>query len=99
MDFEVFESFFEGVLVLDQKLRVVYANPSAKEILGDKLKIGEGCRGLFSICGSCPSRFVKEEGEGVQVYAVETASGKHVCWSMSFVKNGYLWKPSGMLAM
>jgi PAS domain-containing protein len=65
MDFEVFESFFEGVLVLDQKLRVVYANPSAKEILGDKLKIGEGCRGLFSICQSCPAKFVKEEGKGV----------------------------------
>jgi hypothetical protein len=89
MDFEVFESFFEGVLVLDQKLRVVYANPSAKEILGDKLKIGEWCRGFFSICESCPAKFVKEEGEGVQVYDVETASGRHVCWSMSFVKNGY----------
>jgi PAS domain-containing protein len=62
MDFEVFESFFEGVLVIDQKLRVVYANPSAKEILGEKLKIGEGYRRLFSICQSCPGKFVKEEG-------------------------------------
>jgi len=89
MDFEVFESFLEGVLVLDQKLRVVYANPSAKEILGDRLKIGEWCRRFFSICQSCPAKFVKEEGEGVQVYDVETVSGRHVCWSMSFVKNGY----------
>ena len=47
MDFELFESFFEGVLVIDRKFRVVYANPSAKEILGEKLKIGEGCRGSF----------------------------------------------------
>jgi PAS domain-containing protein len=45
MDFELFESFFEGVLVIDQNLRVVYANPSAKKILGDKLKIGEGAGG------------------------------------------------------
>ncbi len=54
MDFEVFESFFEGVVVIDQKLRVVYANPSAKEILGDKLKIGEGCRGSFLSAKAVP---------------------------------------------
>ncbi len=89
MDFEVFESFFEGVIVLDQGFKIIYANPSAKKILGEKLKIGDGCRGLFSICENCPAKLVKEEGEGVQVYDVKTATGRHICWSMSFVKSRY----------
>ena len=90
MRFDVFENLFEGVLVVDKNLKVVYANPSAKRILGERLKVGEDCRGLFSICSSCPAKLVLEEEEGVQVYDVEVWNSTHVCWSMSLLKEGYL---------
>ncbi|WP_333783989.1 sigma 54-interacting transcriptional regulator [Thermocrinis sp.] len=90
MGFETFENLFEGVLVIDKNLRIVYANPSAKRLLGRDLKAGEDCRGLFSICDSCPARLVLEEGEGVQVYDVEIWNKRHACWSMSLLNDGYL---------
>ena len=31
----------------------------------------------------CPFEYVKEEGEGVQVYDTASKGSKHVCWSMS----------------
>ncbi|MEZ0362054.1 MAG: sigma 54-interacting transcriptional regulator, partial [Hydrogenobacter sp.] len=83
MDFRVFENLFDGVLVIDKNFRVVYSNISARELLGGKLE-GSGCRGLFSICESCPFNYVKEEGQGVQVYDTEVInSSKRICWSMS----------------
>ncbi|WP_448588009.1 sigma 54-interacting transcriptional regulator [Thermocrinis sp.] len=90
MEFKEFENLFEGVLVIDKNLRIVYANRSARRLLGRELKEGESCKGLFSICSSCPARLVLEEGEGVQVYDVETFGSGHVCWSMSLLWEGYL---------
>ncbi|MEN3028895.1 MAG: sigma 54-interacting transcriptional regulator [Aquificaceae bacterium] len=83
MDFSYFDALFEGVLLIDEKLRVVYANPSAKKLLHKYDLEGRECRGLFSICNNCPFGYVREEGEGVQVYDVETLNERHVCWSMS----------------
>ena len=82
MDFSIFENLFDGVLVIDENFRVVYANRSATELIGDYV-VGKECRGLFSICASCPFNYVKEEGEGVQVYDITLKNSKHVCWSMS----------------
>lgn len=82
MDFSLFENLFDGVLVIDENFRVVYANRSATELIGDNV-VGKECRGLFSICASCPFNYVKEEREGVQVYDITLENSKHVCWSMS----------------
>ncbi|MCS6998239.1 MAG: sigma 54-interacting transcriptional regulator [Aquificaceae bacterium] len=88
MDFSYLDALFEGVLLIDEKLRVVYANPSAKRLLQKYDLEGKECRGLFSICNNCPFGYVREEGEGVQVYDVETPNTKHVCWSMSPLYEG-----------
>ncbi len=82
MDFSFFDNLFDGVLVINGSFRIVYANRSAKEIFGEGLE-GKGCRGLFSICESCPFGYVREEGEGVQVYDINLKNSRHVCWSMS----------------
>lgn len=87
MDFSFFEGLFDGVLVIDENFRIVYINRSAREILGERL-IGERCVGLFSICKSCPFGYVREEGEGVQVYDAVIKNSKHVCWSMSPLYEG-----------
>uniref|UniRef100_A0A7C2V367 PAS domain-containing protein n=1 Tax=Hydrogenobacter sp. TaxID=2152829 RepID=A0A7C2V367_9AQUI len=76
------DDLFDGVLVIDKDYRVVYANKSAREFFGEDTK-GKSCRGLFSICEHCPFEYVKEEGEGVQVYDTASKGSKHVCWSMS----------------
>ncbi|MFN7065060.1 MAG: PAS domain-containing protein [Aquificaceae bacterium] len=86
MDFSIFEGLFDGALVIDEGFRIVYANRSAKEIFGEKLE-GKECRGLFSICKSCPFEYVKEDGEGVQVYDITLKTSKHVCWSTGCFKN------------
>ncbi len=83
MDFSFFEGLFDGVLVIDENFKVVYANGSAKRLLGAYELEGRECKGLFSICDSCPFGYVREEGEGVQVYDVETVNSRHACWSMS----------------
>lgn len=88
MDLGTFDDIFDAVLFVDKSFRVVYANKSAKRILGDYLKIGNTCRGIFSTCSSCPFYLVEEEGEGVQIYDVTLSTGKHVCWSMSPVFKG-----------
>lgn len=82
MDFGVFDSLFEGVLVIDKDRKVTYANASARRLL-EGVEVGVSCKGLFSICSSCPMDYVKEEGEGVQVYDVELMNKRHACWSMS----------------
>ena len=82
MDFFLLDDLFDGVLVIDKDYRVVYANKSAREFFGEDTK-GKSCRGLFSICEHCPFEYVKEEGEGVQVYDTASKGSKHVCWSMS----------------
>ncbi len=88
MDFSLFDELFDGVLFIDDSFRVVYANESAKRLLKlDDIK-GRECIGLFSICKSCPFGYVKEEGEGVQVYDVQTATSGHACWSMSPIYEG-----------
>ncbi len=83
MDFSLFDSLFDAVLVIDENFNVVYANRSAKALLQREDIEGKNCKGLFSICNSCPFRYVREEGEGLQVYDVETINSKHACWSMS----------------
>ncbi|RMH79766.1 MAG: PAS domain-containing protein [Acidobacteria bacterium] len=84
MDRGVFDGLFDGVLIIDENLKVVYANPSARRMLGREKVEGSSCYGLFSICNSCPFNYVREEGEGLQVYDVEiSSSSKHACWSMS----------------
>ncbi|HCO39761.1 MAG: sigma 54-interacting transcriptional regulator [Pyrobaculum arsenaticum] len=87
LGFSLLEGLFDGVLVIDKDLRVVYANRSAKEFFGESLE-GKSCRGLFSICEHCPFEYVKEEGEGVQVYDTTSKSSKHLCWSMSPLYEG-----------
>lgn len=82
MDFSIFENLFDGVLVIDENFKVVYANRSATELIGEDV-IGKECKGLFSICESCPFNYVKEEEEGVQVYDTTLKNLKHLCWSMS----------------
>ncbi|MCS7083613.1 MAG: sigma 54-interacting transcriptional regulator [Aquificaceae bacterium] len=82
MDFFAFESLFDGVLVISKDRKVIYANRSAKRLL-PSLKEGDFCRGLFSICKSCPLDLVLEELQGVQVYDVSCSGGAHACWSMS----------------
>ena len=82
MDFFLLDDLFDGVLVIDKDYRVVYAIKSAREFFGEDTK-GKSCRGLFSICEHCPFEYVKEEGEGVQVYDTASKGSKHVCWSMS----------------
>ncbi|MFN3264664.1 MAG: sigma 54-interacting transcriptional regulator, partial [Aquificaceae bacterium] len=88
MDFSFLEGLFDGVLVIDENFHVVYANSSAKRLLGVQELEGKSCIGLFSICKNCPFGYVREEGEGVQVYDVETSSSKHACWSMSPLYEG-----------
>lgn len=88
MDFSLFEGIFDGVLVINEDFKVMYANSSAKELLADEDLVGKSCKGLFSICKDCPFNLVMEEGEGVQVYDVETKSSKHTCWSMSPLQQG-----------
>ena len=83
MDFSSFDNLFDAVLVIDENFKVVYANRSAKALLQREDIEGKNCRGLFSICNSCPFRYVREEGEGLQVYDVQTAKSGHACWSMS----------------
>ena len=83
MDLSLFDSLFDGVLLIDENLRVVYANSSAKRLLEEDELVGKSCVGLFSICESCPFGYVREEGEGVQVYDVVLKNSKHSCWSMS----------------
>lgn len=85
MDFSAFEKLFDGVLVVSKDRRVIFANESAKRLL-PSLKEGDLCRGLFSICNSCPLDLVLEERQGVQVYDVSCLGGAHVCWSMSPTK-------------
>ncbi|GBC88738.1 DNA-binding transcriptional activator HyfR [bacterium HR13] len=82
MDFNVLEHLFDAVLVIDKDRKVIYANSSAKRLIGDA-KEGESCKGLFSICSYCPMGYVEEEGEGLQVYDAQIRNGKHVCWSMT----------------
>ena len=82
MDFSIFENLFDCVLVINKEKRIIYANKSARETL--KIKEGDSCFGLFSICENCPMEFVEEEGEGVQVYDVRSKKGdKHFCLSMT----------------
>ncbi len=83
MNLEAFDNIFDAVLFIDKNLRVIYANKSARYILGKDLRLGDTCKGLFSSCQSCPFSLVEEEGEGVQIYDVTLENGKHVCWSMS----------------
>ncbi len=83
MDFSFLEELFDGVVVIDEEHKVVYANNSAKRLLRIEDIEGKSCRGLFSICKNCPFGYVREEGEGVQVYDVQTANSGHACWSMS----------------
>ncbi len=82
MDLGFFENLFDGVLFIGRDFKVVYANAKARELLGEDLRVGETCRGLFSACSSCPFSLV-EEGEGVQIYDVSLKNQRHVCWSMS----------------
>ncbi len=83
MEFSPFDSLFDAVLVIDENFRVVYANESAKVLLQLEDIEGRNCKGLFSICNFCPFGYVREEGEGLQVYDVETINSRHACWSMS----------------
>ncbi|WP_461831447.1 sigma 54-interacting transcriptional regulator [Aquifex sp.] len=83
MDFRIFDNFFDGILVINKERKIIYANEKAREILGEGVKEGGSCYGLFSICKNCPLELVEEEGKGVQVYDVITKNGKHVCLSMS----------------
>ncbi|SHK22812.1 sigma 54-interacting transcriptional regulator [Thermocrinis minervae] len=80
MEGNILEGLFDGVLIINRERRIVYANQSAKRLLG--VEEGQECRGLFSICSSCPMEILEDTG-GVQVYDVTTAKGSHVCWSMS----------------
>lgn len=83
MDFSIFDSLFDSVLVISKDKKVVYFNPSAKAIL-PQLKKGMSCKGLFSLCNRCPMDFVMEEEEGVQIYDVEVKdTSVHVCHSMT----------------
>lgn len=84
MDYNIniFDGLFDGVIIIDESFRIVYANPFAKKILGGDKVEGSHCHGSFSICNSCPFDHVKKKG--VQVYNVEASgSCKLVCWSMS----------------
>lgn len=83
MDYESLSRLFDGVLIIDKNRRVVFANENAKRILGKDLGPGDPCRGLFSICSSCPMDLVQDTEEGVQVYDVRTERGLHVCLSMT----------------
>ncbi len=83
MDFKSLEGLFDGVLVISRDRRILFANRKAKQILGRELRPGDSCRGLFSICGSCPMDLVEDTEEGVQVYDVLVKGGKHVCLSMT----------------
>ncbi len=83
MDYRSLSQLFDGVLIIDKNRKVVFANEKAKKILGKDIKPGESCRGLFSICSSCPMDLVEDTEEGVQVYDVQTESGLHVCLSMT----------------
>ncbi len=83
MDFSLYDSFFDGVVVIDKSFKVIYTNRSAKKLLNLEELEGRSCKGLFSICNSCPFGYVEEEGEGVQVYDVELISSRRACWSMS----------------
>ncbi len=88
MDFSVFDSLFDSVLVINEERRVIYFNASAKAIL-PQLQIGMPCRGLFSLCNRCPMDFVMEERKGVQIYDVEIKdTNVHVCHSMTPVFEG-----------
>jgi len=88
VDKELLSKLFDGVLVIGRDRRIVYVNDSARRILGKDIKEGEGCRGLFSICSSCPMDLVEDTEEGVQVYDVLTGKGSHVCLSMTPLYDG-----------
>ena len=83
MNFDNFKNLFDCVLVIDKDRRIIFANEKAKEILGNRVKEGNTCRGLFSICDSCPMDLVEDTEEGVQVYDVRTFKDNHVCLSMT----------------
>lgn len=83
MDFRSLSQLFDGVLVIDKERRIVFVNERAKRLLGRELAPGQSCRGLFSICSSCPMDLVEDTEEGVQVYDVRTQEGLHVCLSMT----------------
>lgn len=83
------DSLFDGFLVIGKDKRILFANRSAQNILGRELRPGDSCRGLFSICNSCPMEVVEDTKEGVQVYDVSIDNGKHVCLSMTpYYENG-----------
>jgi len=86
MDFSIFDELLDGVLVIGLDYKIVYSNDSAKKLLG--VKENDFCKGLFSICGSCPLKLVLEERESVQVYDIKTNTDVHACWSMSPLLNG-----------
>ncbi len=88
MNYSLFDSLFDSVIVISKDRRIVYFNKSAKAILPE-LKVGMSCRGLFSLCNRCPMDFVMEEQEGVQIYDVEIKdSNVHVCHSMTPIYEG-----------
>lgn len=86
MDFSIFDELLDGVLVIGLDYKIVYANHSAKKLLD--VKENDFCKGLFSICNSCPLKLVLEERESVQVYDIKTNTDVHACWSMSPLFNG-----------
>ena len=89
MDFRVLGQLFDGVLVIDKDRKILFANERARELIGREVKEGDTCRGLFSICDSCPMDLVEDTEEGVQVYDVNLKNGRHVCLSMTpFYRNG-----------
>ncbi len=83
MDFENFRNLFDCVLVIDKDRRIIFANDRARQLLGNRVREGESCKGLFSICSSCPMDLVEDTEEGVQVYDVKTFKENHVCLSMT----------------
>ena len=83
MDFENFRNLFDCVLVIDKDRRIIFANDRARQLLGNRVREGESCKGIFSICSSCPMDLVEDTEEGVQVYDVKTFKENHVCLSMT----------------
>ncbi len=83
MEFENFQNLFDCVLVIDKDRRIIFSNERAKKLLGERAGEGNSCRGLFSICDSCPMELVEDTEEGVQVYDVRTFDDNHVCLSMT----------------
>lgn len=83
MAFENFRNLFDCVLVIDKDRRIIFSNERAKKLLGERVREGKSCKGLFSICDSCPMELVEDTEEGVQVYDVKTFMDNHVCLSMT----------------